>query len=144
MRDGGFKYRSDYSSVVPGLKTNGADYFDNWIATLNATVDIPDKLNPLAFLPFAVNWKIFADVGTSASPWKAGSNAPRFLYSIGLQLPVLRYLQFYYPLIHSDAFNEPNSVNDPFRQGGPLWWQKRLTFSIDLESLNQRLRQFPF
>jgi hypothetical protein len=137
IRDGGFKYRSDYSVVQPGLKTNGIDFFDNWISAANFTIDIPRKLNPLSVLPFKVPLKIFADVGTSASPWEAGSELPKFLYSIGLELPLFKVLTVYYPLVQSNAFKEPNSVNDPTREGGPSWWQKRLTFSVDLKPLKK-------
>lgn len=135
MRDGGFKYRSDFSSVVPGLSTTGADFFDDWMLTLNTYFDIPDKINPLTMLPFKTRLQLFADVGTSASPWKEGSTQPRFLYSIGFHLPVFKFLHLYYPVIQSSAFKEPNSVNDPYREGGPKWWQEKLTFSINFEDL---------
>ncbi|TAD90263.1 MAG: M1 family peptidase [Bacteroidetes bacterium] len=134
-RDGGFKYRSDYSSVQPGLKTNGIDYFDNWLASVNFTLDVPAAWNPLMQLPAQIPVKVFADIGTSASPWQIGSNQNKFLYSAGLQVTILRAINIYYPLLQSKAFNEPNSVNDPNRAGGPSWWQKRLTFSIDLGAL---------
>lgn len=137
MRDGGFKYRSDYSSIQPGLNPNTADYFDNWLTAANFTIDIPRKINPLSALPFKVPLKIFADIGTSASPWQQNSDIPKFLYSIGLQLPLFKVINLYYPLIESEAFKEPNSVNDPFKAGGPNWWQKRLTFSIDLSPLKK-------
>lgn len=135
MRDGGFKYRSDFSSVVPGLKTTAADFFDNWMVTLNTNFDVPDAIYPLAWLPFKNRLQLFADLGTSASPWQAGSTHPKFLYSIGIHLPLLKVVHLYYPLIQSKAFKEPNSVNDPFRPGGPRWWQQRLTFSIQIEDL---------
>jgi hypothetical protein len=138
MRDGGFKYRSDFSSVVPGLKTSGSDYFDNWLAALNLNVDIPDKLNPLSLLPFSAPLKIFADVGTSASPWQPNATHPRFLYSIGIHLPIAKVLHVYYPIIQSSAFKEPNSVNDPFNADGPNWWQKYLTFSLEIQALVPR------
>ncbi len=138
MRDGGFKYRSDFSSVVPGLKATGVDYFDNWMLSLNTDFDIPNKINPLAILPFDNALKIFADVGTSASPWQAGSTQPKFIYSIGIHLPILKVLHLYYPILHSKAFDEPNSVNDPFREGGPKWWQKRLTFSLSFDQLKPK------
>src|SRR4029079_19118482 len=79
IRDGGFKYRSDYSLVQPGLIETGVDFFDNWLSTANLEIDIPNKINPLSILPFNVPLKIFADVGTSASPWSAGSELPKFL-----------------------------------------------------------------
>ncbi len=138
MRDGGFKYRSDYSVVQPGLKANGIDFFDNWLSSANFVIDLPRKLNPFSVLPFKVPLKIFADVGTSASPWTAGSELPKFLYSMGLELPLFKVITVYYPLIQSKAFEEPNSVNDPTRAGGPSWWQKRLTFSVDITTLKKQ------
>ncbi len=139
MRDGGFKYRSDYSSVVPGLKTTGVDYFDNWLLAINTQIDIPDKINPLSILPFDAPLRVFADVGTSASPWQSGSVQAKFLYSIGFHLPILKVLHVYYPIIQSKEFKEPNSVNDPFKAGGPSWWQKYLTFSLDIQSLKPKV-----
>ena len=144
MRDGGFKYRSDYSSVVPGLRTNALDYFDNWMITLNSYIDIPNRFNPLGFLPIDIPLQLFADAGTSSSAWKAGNKDARFLYSVGLHLPLFKFIHVYYPVVHSKAFNEPNSVNDPFKPGGPSWWQRRLTFSIDAAALKNRLRALPF
>jgi hypothetical protein len=142
IRDGGFKYRSDYSAIQPGLNTSGIDFFDNWIAAANFTTDIPAKINPLSILPFKVPLKVFADVGTSASPWRAGSNSSKFLYSMGLQLTIFKIITVYYPLLQSNAFKEPNSVNDPFKSSGPNWWQKRLTFSIDLAPVKQKANTF--
>ena len=136
LRDGSFKYRSDYSSVQPGLKTNGIDYFDNWLATLNFDVDVPSAWNPLSVLPFDLPLKLFVDVGTSASPWQSGSNQNKFLYSAGLHLPLLKFIHVYYPLVQSKAFDEPNSVNNP---NGPNWWQKRLTFNVDINNIKPKL-----
>ncbi len=142
-RDGFFKYRSDYSSVKPGLSTEGLDFFDNWMATLNFSFDVPDKINPLSLLPFEAPLKIFADIGTSSSPWRAESEQEKFLYSIGIHLPLLKVLNIYLPLIDSRAFEEPNSVNDPNRAGGPLWWQKKLTFTVDIQALKPSVLNTP-
>lgn len=141
-RDGGFKYRSDYSAIQPGLKVNGIDFFDNWLAAVNLSIDIPNKLNPLSILPFSVPLKLFGDAGTSASPWEPNSELPKFLYSFGLELPLLKVIRVYYPIIQSKAFKEPNSINDPTRPGGPTWWQKRLTFSIDLQTLRKEAEKW--
>ncbi len=137
IRDGGFKYRSDFSALLPGLKTNGIDFFDNWLSAANFEIDLPRKINPLSVLPVKIPLKIFADIGTSASPWTAGSELSKFLYSMGLELPLFKVLKIYYPLVQSKSFEEPNSVNDPVRMGGPSWWQKRLTFTVDLQSLKK-------
>lgn len=142
IRDGGFKYRSDFSAVQPGLKANGIDFFDNWLSSANFEIDIPKKINPLAIAPLRLPLKIFVDVGSSASPWAANSALPKFLYSMGIELPLFKVLKFYYPIVQSKAFKEPNSVNDPTRVGGPGWWQKRLTFSFDITPLKKKLDTF--
>ncbi len=143
IRDGGFKYRSDFSSVRPGLSNQGLDFFDNWLASVNLEFDIPDKYNPLSILPFEVPLKIYADVGTSASPWRTESEHSRFLYSIGLHLPVAKALKIYFPVFQSTDFKEPNSVNDPNRPGGASLWQRRLTFTLDLNALKPQILGVP-
>ena len=130
MRDGNFKYRSDYSSIKPGRS-------DNWMATLNFTFDIPGKVNPLAILPFKIPLKVFADIGTHSGAWIENSNEPRLLYSIGLQLPLFKYINLYYVLIDSKQFNEPNSLN------GTKWWQKNFTFSVDVQHIKPKLAGLP-
>ena len=142
-RDAFFKYRSDFSSVRPGLNNQGLDFFDNWMAALNFEFDIPDKINPLSVLPIKVPLKVFADVGTSASPWTPEAEHEKFLYSIGLHVPVLKIIQVYIPLIDSKAFDEPNRTNDPNRADGPTWWQKKLTFALDLQPLKPKLLNVP-
>jgi hypothetical protein len=52
-------------------------------------------------------------------------------------------MHIYLPLIDSKAFEEPNSVNDPNRPGGALWWQKKLTFAFDLQALKPRILNTP-
>jgi hypothetical protein len=126
IRDGGFKYRSDYSSVRPGRS-------DDWLAALNFSFDVPNAINPLAILPTEIPLKVFADVGTYAEAWGDNNNSNRFLYSIGLQLPILKYINVYAVILQSGAFKEPNEVN------GMKWWQKRVTFSVDLQSIQPKL-----
>ena len=143
IRDGGFKYRSDFSSVRPGLSNQGLDFFDNWLAAVNLEFDIPDAYNPLSILPFNVPLKVFADVGTSASPWRPSSENSRFLYSIGLHLPVAKALKIYFPLLQSNDFKEPNNVNDPNRPGGASLWQRRLSFTLDLNAIKPQVLGVP-
>ncbi len=126
IRDGGFKFRSDYSSERPGRS-------DNWLAALNFSFDIPSAVNPLALLPFEVPLKVFADVGTSADAWQENNPNPKFLYSMGFQLPILRFINLYAVILESKQFKEPNEIN------GMKWWQKRLTFSVDIQSIKPKI-----
>lgn len=126
IRDGGFKYRSDFSSVRPGRS-------DNWLAALNFSFDVPHAINPLSVLPIDIPLKVFADVGTYAEAWQEDNRDNRFLYSIGLQLPILRYINVYAVVLQSSAFKEPNEVN------GIKWWQKRLTFSVDIQNIRPKV-----
>lgn len=122
IRDGGFKYRSDFSSNQPGRT-------DNWMAALNLTFDVPSKLNPLTILPFNIPLKVFTDIGTYAEAWKKNNSDPRFLYSMGLQVSLLKYFNIYWILLQSKQFKEPNELN------GTKWWQKSVTFSIDVQNI---------
>ena len=126
IRDGGFKYRSDFSSVQPGRS-------DNWLAALNFSFDVPHSINPLSILPIDIPLKVFADVGTYAEAWQENNQGNRFLYSIGLQLPIFRYINVYAVVLQSSAFKEPNDVN------GIKWWQKRLTFSVDIQNIRPKV-----
>lgn len=135
LRDGAFKYRSDFSAVRPGLSNQGIDFFDNWLAALNLVADVPDKYNPLSLLPVNIPLRLFADFGTSASPWRKQSTHQRFLYSGGVQLTFAKALHIFIPLVQSNVFKEPNSVNDPNRPGGARWWQRTITFTIDAAQL---------
>jgi len=122
IRDGGFKYRSDYSSQRPGRT-------DNWMAALNLAFDVPENLNPLALLPADLPLKVFTDIGTNAEAWEENNPDPKFLYSLGLQLPLLKFINIYWVIIQSKQFKEPNELN------GAKWWQKSLTFSIDIQNI---------
>ena len=126
IRDGGFKYRSDFSSVRPGRT-------DNWLAALNLAFDVPNGINPLNVLPIDLPLKIFTDIGTYAEAWEENNPDPRFLYSMGLQLPLLKFINIYWVIIQSKQFKEPNELN------GVKWWQKNLTFSIDIQNIKPEL-----
>ncbi|MEO7311029.1 MAG: M1 family metallopeptidase [Chitinophagaceae bacterium] len=122
IRDGGFKYRSDYSSERPGRT-------DNWLGALNFAFDVPNNINPLAVLPIDMPLKVFTDIGTYAEAWAENNPDPKFLYSIGLQLPVFKIVNIYWVIIQSKQFKAPNELN------GVKWWQKNVTFSIDIQNL---------
>jgi hypothetical protein len=139
LRDAAFKYRTDYGGGSPGLSFEEKDYyFDNWISSLNLTLDIPNKINPLAVLPIKVPLKIFADFATSNGPWKQNSAQPKFLYSIGFQLPILKFINLYYPIIQSSQFKQPIDYNGGGDQA--KWWQKRLTFTVDINELKGKAK----
>ena len=121
IRDGGFKYRSDFSSERPGRT-------DNWMAALNLAFDVPNSINPLAILPIDLPLKVFTDIGTYAEVWDENNPNPKFLYSMGLQLPLLKCINIYWAIIQSKQFKAPNELN------GTRWWQKNVTFSIDLQN----------
>ncbi len=126
IRDGGFKYRTDFSGASLGRS-------DDWLAALNFSFDIPHSINPLSILPIDVPLKVFADVGTYAEAWQEGNQDNRFLYSIGLQLPIFHFVNVYAVVLQSKAFKEPNDVN------GTKWWQKRLTFSVDIQNIRPKV-----
>ena len=62
-RDGAFKVRTDLLSTKVG-KT------DNWLASANIVLDVPDRFNILNVLPVKIPLKIFADFGTYAEAWE--------------------------------------------------------------------------
>jgi hypothetical protein len=125
IRDGGFKYRTDYSGTFPGRS-------NDWLASANFTIDLPNNVNPLAVLPLNVPLKIFTDIGTSAPAWVENYNSPKFLYSVGLQLPILKYINVYWAIFQSSAFKEANSNN------ATKWWQKRITFNIEIQNIKSK------
>ncbi len=133
IKDGGFKYRSDYSSEMPGRS-------NDWLVAANFGIDVPNGINPLNIL--AIPLKVFADVGTSAPAWVENSADPKFLYSVGLQLPLLKYLNIYWAIFQSSAFDEPNNLNG----GGSAvkWWQKSITFSIDIQNIKTNTPFLPY
>jgi hypothetical protein len=126
-RDGFFKVRTDLLGAKVG-KT------DDWLSTLNFTMDIPDRFNPLAIFPIKIPLKIFTDIGTFNEVWKKESNEPRFLYDAGVQVSLFQnMLNIYVPLFYSNVYKDyfSSHPNNNF-------WQ-RISFSIDFQ--NARLRK---
>ena len=131
-RDAAFKYRTDYGGGNPGLDFKNRElYFDNWMASTNLQLDMPNKINPLSLV--GIPLRLFADIATSHIPWKAGSEESKFLYSFGLNVTLFKCINLYYPLVDSKEFKDPIKNN----AGGlpPNWAQKRLTFSINTDKL---------
>ncbi len=127
MRDGFFKVRTDLLSSKIG-KT------DNWLAAMNLTTNIPDKINPLSILPFKIPLKIFADIGTYAEGWQKDAATSRFLFDAGLQLSLFHEtLNIYFPLLYSKEYK------DYFKStlGEKRFW-KTVSFSIDIQNFNLR------
>lgn len=100
QRDGGFKFRTDLLGDKVG-KT------DRWLAALNFSSTIPEKINPLSVLPFKIPLRIFADIGTYAEAWDRNANEERFLFDAGLQLSLLKgTINIYLPIVYSKVYNE--------------------------------------
>jgi hypothetical protein len=133
IRDGGFKVRTDLLASKVG-KT------DEWLMALNLNTSVPQHLNPLSVLPVKIPLRIFADLGTYADSWKAGATGDRFLYDIGLHLPLFREsLNIYIPLLYSKVYG------DYFKSTlGNNRFFKTISFNInlfnrDLQALNREI-----
>ena len=127
QRDGFFKVRTDLLGAKVG-KT------DDWLSTLNFTLDVPNRLNPLSILPLKIPLKLFLDVGTYNEVWKKGSTDPRFLYDAGFQLSLFQdMLNIYVPLFYSGTYK------DYYHSHPEISFWQRISFSIDFQ--NARLRK---
>ena len=123
MRDGGFKFRTDLLGDKVG-KT------DRWLAALNFSSTIPQKINPLSVLPIKIPLRVFADVGTYAEAWDRNEEGDRFLFNAGLQLSLLKEtINIYIPIVHSRAYSDyyKSYLSDKR-------FIKSISFSIDLNN----------
>ncbi len=123
IRDGGFKIGTDLLFDKVG-KT------DNWLAAVNLTTDIPEKINPLSVLPVKIPVKVFFDIGTSAATWSSTAGTGRFVYDAGLQVPLFKgVMNIYIPLLYSKVYRDyyRSYVNEKK-------FIKKLGFSIDFSS----------
>ena len=128
-RDGFFKVRTDLLSSKTG-KT------DDWLTAANFVSDIPKNINPLSLLPFKIDLRVFADIGTYAEAWKASSTQERFLYDVGLQLSLFKNLvNIYAPLVYSKVYRDYSKSVFPKNR-----FSNNISFSIDLQQL--RLSKF--
>jgi hypothetical protein len=100
IRDGAFKVRTELLSSKVG-KT------DDWLSSINLITTIPTSINPLSILPVKIPLKIFADVGTYAEPWRKNAELDRFLFDIGINIPLLKNtVQLYFPIFYSKIYND--------------------------------------
>ena len=100
MRDGGFKVRTDLLASKIG-KT------DRWLTAVNLNSSIPDKINPLSVLPIKIPVRIFLDIGTYAEAWDKDAEGDRFLYDMGIHLPLFNeMLNIYIPLFYNKVFSD--------------------------------------
>jgi hypothetical protein len=126
IRDGAFKVRTDLLGQKIG-KT------DDWLLSINAVMDVPDRFNILNLLPVKIPLRIFADVGTYAEAWDDSNGEARLLFDAGLQFSFLKNTaHLYMPLFYSQVYR------DYFKSTpGNGFWQ-RISFSVDLHLLNAR------
>ncbi len=130
VRDGGFKVRTDLLADKVGRT-------DDWLAALNFSTTLPKGINPLNLLPVKIPLKIFADIGTYAGPWKAGSDMDRFLFDAGFHIPLLKEtINIYIPIIYSSVYK--NYFESTIVKKERFW--KKISFSIDIS--NFRLSKF--
>jgi hypothetical protein len=133
IRDGAFKMRTPLLASPVGQS-------DDWLAAVNFNTTIPEKINPLALLPFKIPLHLFLDIGTHAGAWQAGTETDRFLFDAGLHLPLLKNtINLYFPLLYSKEFVDYSKSIYPKNR-----FFKTMTFSIDLQNLsylvkNQRI-----
>jgi hypothetical protein len=126
IRDGAFKVRTDLLGQKVG-KT------DNWLAAVNAVMDVPDRFNILNALPVKIPLKIFADVGTYAEAWDEDNQDARILFDAGLQFSFLKNtINLYVPLLYSKVYR------DYFKSTPGNNFFQRISFSIDIHLLNKK------
>lgn len=100
MRDGGFKVRTD-------LLADKAGKTDEWLAAVNFSTTVPEKINPLTVLPVKIPLKVFFDIGTYAESWKRNSELDRFLINAGFQLSLFKeILNVYVPVLYSPVYRD--------------------------------------
>jgi len=127
-RDGALRMRTDLLADKVG-KT------DNWLAAANFSTSIPKAINPLSVLPIKIPLHLFFDIGTYAEAWEQGSDADRFLYDFGLQIPLLnKTVNIYIPLLYSKVYKDYllSTIEKKER------FLKKISFSIDLSGFSFR------
>lgn len=122
LRDGGLKIRTDLFQGLQGRS-------DNWVASMNFTTTLPDKL-----LPVKLPLKIFVDVGSYSEAWDRNAGTSRFLYVGGLQLSLFKnVVNIYAPVVFSKEFKDNlKTIPEDYK------FFKRISFSIDIHTLSMR------
>jgi len=128
VRDGAFKVRTD-------LLADKVAKTDDWLIAANLSTTIPPAINPLELLPFKIPLKFFVDIGTYAEAWKQGSDADRFLYDVGLHIPLLKEtINIYIPLLYSKVYKD--YIQSTSLKKERFW--KKISFSIDISNFSFR------
>jgi hypothetical protein len=123
-RDGFFKVSTDYLSSKIGKS-------DNWLASINISTTIPDKVNILNALPVKIPIKLFLDLGTYANAWKQGSNTGKFLYAAGFEFSLFKnVLNIYLPVTYSKVYKDyfKSTITEKT-------FQKTISFNLDISKL---------
>jgi hypothetical protein len=128
VRDGGFKVRTDLLADKVGRT-------DDWLVAANFSTTIPDNINPLNLLPFKIPLKLFFDIGTFAEVWKPEAETDRFLFDMGLHIPLFKEtINIYIPLIYSEVYK--SYIQSTIAKKNRLL--KTISFSIDISNFNFR------
>ena len=128
IRDGAFKVRTD-------LLASKVAKTDDWLIAANFSTTIPSGINPLSLLPVKIPLKFFFDIGTYAESWKQKATTDRFLFDMGLHIPLLKetvniYIPLIYSSVYSDYFKSTLTKKERF-------W-KKISFSIDISNFSFR------
>ena len=127
-RDGAFKVRTD-------LLADKVAKTDDWLIAANFSTTIPSGINPLSLLPFKIPLKFFFDIGTYAEAWKQKATTDRFLFDMGLHIPLLKEtVNIYIPLIYSSVYGDYFKSTIDKKQ---RFW-KKISFSIDISNFSFR------
>ncbi len=117
---GGLKLRLDPYSGIQG-------YSDNWLAAINLSSTIPDKI-----LPAKIPLKVFLDLGTQAEAWKNNSGTPRFVYVGGFQISLLKNIvHIYAPVFYSKIYKQQLVTDKEANK-----FINKITFSVDIQKLS--------
>ena len=128
VRDGGFKVRTD-------LLADKVAKTDDWLIAANFSTTIPSSINPLSVLPVKIPLKFFFDIGTYAESWKQKATTDRFLFDMGLHVPILKEtVNIYIPLIYSSVYRD--YIQSTIAKKERFW--KKISFSIDISNFSFR------
>ncbi|HLL43732.1 MAG TPA: hypothetical protein VK369_11365, partial [Segetibacter sp.] len=104
---------------------------DSWLMSVNLATDLPDNINPLSILPIKIPLKVFADVGTYAEAWNDNAASGRFIYDVGIQLPLFSsFINIYIPVIYSKVYRDYYKTTITGKR-----FLKTIAFNINLQKL---------